>query len=163
MNVFGDIYGAVHGPRLQRKANALHRSRAEAAVLNMQTSLEEHKINAQRNEAIQRQSLAARGLGKSSIADQDTARLKLFNANRLANLEMGLHVAIQNRDYVKAMIKYKRKQYYAQQLDNIVNTGLALYSGGILGGGGGGSGSFGSGFQTDKTMMGGEGFAGDYA
>lgn len=135
MNIFSSIYSM--GPQAQRMKKAkfrLERSAANKAIQDIVSQQELRKTEDPREQAHMKQSLFARGLGKSTIAEQDTARLTGQQRARNEALDRALHVASRYKQYVKKRQRYERKSVYAQALDTIVSAAMMVGTAGIGGG-----------------------------
>lgn len=132
----GDIFSGwtqtILGPKVQRKQRSLERSRANFGIQQASNALQTHIEETQRSGALLGQTLAARGLRKSSIAEQETARFQRLSERRRGELEKGLHIAIKYKKYLKSRHKLQRATYYAGMMDLALDTALTAI--GLAGG-----------------------------
>lgn len=134
MNIFSSIYSM--GPQAQRMKKAkfrLERAAANKAIADINSQIELRKTEDPREQAYLKQGLFGRGIGKSTIAEQDTARLTGQQRARNEALQRALHVAARYKQYVKKKQRYERKSVYAQALDMIVSVAMTA---GVSGSGG---------------------------
>lgn len=135
MNIFSSIYSM--GPQAQRMKKAkfrLERAAANKAIADIEGQQRLRKVEDPREQAYLKQGLFGRGLGKSTIAEQDTARLTGQQAERNAALRRALHTAVRYKQYLKKKQRYERKSVYAQALDTIVSAAMMVGTMGIGGG-----------------------------
>lgn len=132
MGVFQSIYNiGPQGKRYRKAKFKLERAQANKAIADIQSQQELRKVEDPREQAHMKQTLFGRGLGKSTIAEQDTSRLTGQQAARNAALDRAMHAAVRYKQYIKKRQRYERKAVYAQMLDSLVSL-----AGGIGGGGG---------------------------
>lgn len=158
MGVFQSIYNiGPQGSRYRKAKFRLERAQANKAIQDIQSNIELRKTEDPREQAHMKQSLFGRGLGKSTIAEQDTSRLTAQQAARNAALDRALHVATRYKKYLKKRQRYERKAVYAQMLDSLVSlaggigmgggaAGIGGDAGGMSYSGSGGIGDFGGGY-----------------
>ena len=126
--------------RLRRQQYGLEKARAHAALEGTQSDIAFRGTEDPREQAALRQSLAGRGLGKSSIAQQDTARLSDMQARRMAALqsqqgiqERGLSLIRRTRKYQRRMMPFDIFGLVSQQAEQVGSV-----MAGMPGAGGGG-------------------------
>ena len=151
MNIFGSIYGAVHGPALRRKQFALERRAAAERTWSIERQQEFRRAEDPREQAKLKQSLWGRGLGKSTISQQDTDRLSDIQRRRNEGLEGAHRVSVLHEQYIRAKHKYQRRSQYAEYLDTIVNVALGASGAGMMGGDSGGAAGDAGSAQTDTA------------
>lgn len=159
MNIFSSIYSM--GPQAQRMKKAkfrLERAAANKAIADINSQIELRKTEDPREQAYLKQGLFGRGIGKSTIAEQDTARLTGQQRARNEALQRALHVAARYKQYVKKKQRYERKSVYAQALDTIVSAAMMVGTMGLSGGDAPGS----QGTGAPAMSYSGSGGIGDY-
>ena len=144
--------GGLFSPRIkkyQRSIKHLEKQRAEMMVNNANRAIGFRETEDPRERAHLKQSMFARGLGKSTISDQDTARLEVIQRHRNERLKEAQTYAYAYKKMIRRKHDYEKVNKYAQILDSLVSvfagagggpSGDANYSGGDMGGGGGGYG-----------------------
>ena len=82
-----------------------------------------------------KQGMFARGLGKSTIHDQDKGRLDLIHKNRNEALERSLQIAHKNLSLIKKRWRYSKRIQWAQSVDDLLSLvgGAATIYGGATG------------------------------
>lgn len=118
MQQFLNIFSSLAQRRQEKMASALEKQRAQAALGSVISEQGFRTLEDPREQAQLRQSLYARGMGKSSIATQDTARLSDIQGRRNAALasqrglaESGLSLIRKQRKFARRMFPLKM---YAQ-------------------------------------------------
>ena len=91
--------------RLDRKGYSAEKARAQAALDEIESEQGFRQLEDPREQKELKQSLFGRGLGKSSIATQNTARLSDIQARRRASLGRQRDLALRGLD----LIRYRRK------------------------------------------------------
>ena len=125
----GNVWGKGKDTR-KKKWNYLE-SQADARINSLNRSLDFRHTEDPREQAHNKQSLFGRGLGLSTIAQQDTGRLTQIQNNRNAALLEQYNLALQYRKYLSAQKEYERRQMYAALADDVLN----VFSAGMTGGG----------------------------
>ena len=122
MGVFQSIFNFGPQGSWYRKAKfKLERAQANKAIQDIMSQQKLRKTEDPREQAHMKQSLFGRGIGKSTIADQDTARLTGQQKARNDALTRSLHVATRYKQYLKKRQRYERKSVYAQMLDSLLS------------------------------------------
>jgi uncharacterized membrane protein YgcG len=146
MGIFTSI-GGLFSPRIkkyQRSIKNLEKQRAANMVANADRAIAFREKEDPREQAHLKQSMWARGLGKSSISDQDTERLSMIQAQRNARIKEAQTYAYAYKKMIRRKHDYEKVNKYMQILDSIVSiaagagggpSGDANYSGGGSGGG----------------------------
>jgi hypothetical protein len=135
MNIFSSIFSmGPQGQRMKKAKFKLERAAANKAIADIGSQQALRKVEDPREQAHMKQSLFGRGIGKSTIADQDTARLTGQQSARNAALERAMHVAVRYKQYLKKRQRYERKSVYAQALDTIVSAAMMVGTMGMSGG-----------------------------
>ena len=125
----GNVWGKGKDTR-KKKWNYLE-SQADARINSLNRSIDFRHTEDPREQAHNKQSLFGRGLGLSTIAQQDTGRLTQIQNNRNAALLEQYNLALQYRKYLSAQKEYERRQAYAALADDVLN----IYTAGMSGGG----------------------------
>lgn len=160
MGIFSNIYGTVHGPKLRRKQFKAERAASHARIQGIEREMGFREKEDPREQAHLKQSIFARGLGKSSIHDQDRDRLLDIQRRRMEGLQSAHHVARRYDQYLRAKHKYQRKSQYAQYLDMAVEIAMSFATYGASSAAGGGMSQTN---PTSGTSFGGGGMGGDFA
>jgi hypothetical protein len=135
MNIFSSIYSmGPQAQRMKKKKFKLERAAANKTIADIGSQQTLRKTEDPREQAHLMQSMFARGLGKSTIRDQDTARLTGQQEARNAALKRAMHVAVRYKQYLKKKQRYERKSVYAQALDTIVSAAMMVGTMGLSGG-----------------------------
>lgn len=146
--------------KYKKELRKYERRQADARIEAVNRAIDFRKTEDPREHAHLNQSMWARGLGKSSISDQNKARLDQIQAHRNAGLASDLDLAIRGKKIVKAKAKYARRSQYIEMLDSIIS--LAAGAGGSGAGGiGGGGGEEGGGGGGGNYSFGGYDYGGD--
>lgn len=125
----------LYGPerRQRRMAYSLDKARAHAALARVLREQEFRQTEDPREAAMLKQSLAARGLGDSTISQQDTSRLKAIQANR--QMALAEHRDIAERSL--SMLRRRRKFERRMSFFNLLMESAAAAGGAAAGIGGG--------------------------
>jgi hypothetical protein len=135
MNIFSSIFSmGPQGQRMKKAKFRLERAAANKAIQDIASQQKLRLTEDPREQAHNKQTLFARGLGKSTIADQDTARLTGMQEARNQALERAMHVAVRYKQYLGKRQRYERKSVYAQALDTIVSAAMMVGTMGLSGG-----------------------------
>ena len=135
MNIFSSIFSmGPQGQRMKKAKFKLERAAANKAIADIGSQQTLRKTEDPREQAHMTQTMFARGLGKSTIRDQDTARLTGQQEARNAALKRAMHVAVRYKQYLKKRQRYERKSVYAQALDTIVSAAMMVGTMGLSGG-----------------------------
>lgn len=142
--IFGSILGLTPKAQKYKKSmRVLQRNEAENRINEVNRQISFRASEDPREQAALKQGMFGRGLGKSTINDQETARLTTIQSHRNQRLQ---EASAQAREYRK-MLNFKfaleRRSQYIQIIDSLL--GLA---GGGQGGEMGGYGQSGSGGGT---------------
>lgn len=127
MGLFQSI-GDLANTGFQKSRRRLERASANKAIADISAQQEFRKREDPREQAHLKQSAWARGLGKSSIADQDKERLTLMQGDRSAALDRAMHLAVRNKQYIKKKHKHEKVSMWLGLLDGIIS--LAAGAGG---------------------------------
>ncbi len=123
MGIFTSI-GSLFSPRIknvQKSLRNLERQKAQQAVNSVARSKAFRAQEDPRELAHQKQAMFARGLGKSSIFDQDKARLEMIHTQRNAQLDEAEHFADSYAQYIRRKHSMEKVNKYMQVLDSIVS------------------------------------------
>lgn len=155
MGIFQSIFAlSSKGRRLGVHQRRLENAQADRAINEVDRQIQNRAVEDPREQASLKQGLWGRGLGKSTIADQDTERLSGMQARRNASLAEARKVAQYNKEYIKFKQKYDRESRYYQMVDSIISI--------AAGAGGGANNDQGGGFNSGGMNYGGYGSYGDY-
>lgn len=118
MGFFSDIAGMFGaGRKYRKKAYKYEKARAHAAIDDITRAIEERGTEDPREQAALTQGMFARGLGKSTIATQDLARLSASQARRLAALRQQKDLAVRGLKLIKLRRKAERQAFIPGLLD----------------------------------------------
>lgn len=152
MGIFQSIFAiSSKGRRLGVHQRRLENAQADRAIADVDRQIANRAVEDPREQASLKQGLWGRGLGKSTIADQDTARLTGMQERRNASLADARKVAQYHKEYLKFKQKYDRESRYYALVDSIISV--------AAGAGGGANTSQGGGFtDTGYGSNGGGGY-----
>lgn len=146
--IFGSILGLTPKAQKYKKSmRVLQRQQADSRINEIQRQQDFRTKEDPREQAMLKGQMFGRGLGKSSIFDQDKDRLSMIQGNRNAGLAEGAAYAKEYRKMLNFKFAYERRSQYIQIIDSII---------GVWGGGGTGGGS-----ELDNGL-GGNGSGGGY-
>jgi hypothetical protein len=155
MGVFGSIFNlGPQGSRYRKAKFKLERAQANKAIQDIESQQRLRAVEDPREQAHMKQSMFARGLGKSTISDQDTSRLTGQQKARNEALTRSLHVATRYKQYLKKRQRYERKSVYSQMLDSLLSMVPLI--------GGGGQGNQTALGDSSQMSYSGSGGVGDY-
>lgn len=155
MGIFTSI-GGLFSPRIkkyQRSIKRLETLRANNMVENANRAIKFRESEDPREQAHFKQTMFARGLGKSTIHDQDKARLDMIQTQRNSRLKEAQDYAYAFKKMIRRKHDYEKVNKYMQILDSIVSI--------AAGAGGGASADANYGGMTGGDMGGGGGWGGD--
>lgn len=155
MGIFTGI-GAItpDASRYKKHIRSLETKRANQMVYNVAAQQDFREKEDPREQAQLKQSAWGRGLGKSTIADQDKERLDMIQGQRNEKLRQAMDYAQEYKRMIKRKHRWQKVSQYYEAIDGIL--GVAAGAGGSesLNPGGGGSG--------DSGGYGGGGMGGDF-
>ena len=156
MGFFTNVTGRISksGRNLKKREFQLERDRAKAALADIRAEQAFRLEEDPREQAAMTQSMFARGMGKSSIREQDTARITGMQARRNAALFRAEGIAAQGLSLIRRRRKYGQRTAWAQSLDDILALAGATGFGGSQATGGGKSGTGVFGGQTGQYDFG---------
>lgn len=141
--IFGSILGLTPKAQKYKKSmRVLQRQQAENKINEISRQQDFRSTEDPREQAMLKGQMFGRGLGKSSIFDQNRDRLTTIQGNRNAALSEGMKYAQEYRKMLNFKFAYERRSQYIQIIDSII---------GLAGGGTGG------GSELDNGMGGGSG------
>lgn len=123
----GNVWG--QGAKARKSKSKLLMSQANARIQAAERARMFREKEDPREQAHNKQTLFARGMGKSTIAEQDTERLSMIQSHRNASIASALHLAVRYKQYLKVMREYERRQAYAALADDVLNTFYGTGSG----------------------------------
>lgn len=145
--IFGSILGLTPKAQKYKKSmRKLQRNEADNRIAEANRQIAFRTTEDPREQAALKQGMFGRGLGKSTIHDQDKARLDTIQSSRNARMKEGHEQATEYRRMLSHKFALERRSQYIQIIDSLL--GLAGGGqGGEMGGGmgGGGNGDFGFG------------------
>jgi hypothetical protein len=127
MGLFQSI-GDLANTGFQKSRRRLERAQANKAISDVTRAQEFRKREDPREQAHLKQSAWARGLGKSSIEEQDRDRLTGMQKDRNDSLDSALHLAVLNKRYIKKKHKHEKVSMWLGLIDGIIS--LAAGAGG---------------------------------
>ena len=131
MGLFGSILNLTpKAQKLKKAARKYERRQAGIRIENAQRAIEFRKKEDPREQAMLKQSVFGRGLGKSTIHDQARDRLDMIQRHRREAQESELGQAIRYRKIIKAKAKYDRRSQWIDLLDGILSIALGAGTGG---------------------------------
>lgn len=141
--------GGLFSPRIkkyQRSVKRLETLRANQLVANADRALAFREKEDPREQAFLKQRMFGRGLGKSSINDEETERLGMIQSQRMARLKEAQDYAYAFKKMIRRKHDYEKVNKYMQIIDSIIS---------IAAGAGGGP-------SQDQNYGGGTGGGGDW-
>lgn len=129
MGLFQTI-GDLANTGYQKSRRKLERAAANKAIADIRSQKEWRLKEDPREQAHLNQSLWGRGLGKSSIADQDKERLTFMQQNRMAGIERAEALAIKQKRYLKRKHKHEKISMWLGLLDGIISLAAGAGGGG---------------------------------
>ena len=127
-------YNLTAGRKINKREYSIQRQRLGAAMDQLQRGMSFRRdIEDPRERAMLNQGMYARGLGKSSIAEQDKARLGTIQSNRLRGMEDQFDILRRTRSLMKRKRRYGRYKLYADVVADVLDTALSIYTGGMTG------------------------------
>ena len=121
------------GRGYQKSARKLQRAQANARIQSALRQIEFRKQEEPREQAGLKASAFARGIGKSTIADQDKTRLTNIQKWKMDAANSQYHLALRYKQYLKKKQKFDRLNTYAALADSIVSVAFGA-GGGAQGG-----------------------------
>lgn len=129
MGFFQSIYDLAD-PSYRRARQKYEKKQANRAIADIQAQLAFREREDPREQAHLKQGLWGRGLGKSSIAQQDTDRLTFMQDQRRASINRAFDLARQYKRMIKKKHRYERNSAYAAMLDSIISLAAGAGGGG---------------------------------
>lgn len=127
-------YNLTAGRKVAKREYSINRQRLGAAMDQYQRGMAFRRdIEDPRERAMLNQGMYARGLGKSSIAEQEKQRLGTMQSNRLKTMEEQFDILRRTRSLMKRKRRYGRYKLYADVVADVLDTALAVYTGGMTG------------------------------
>ncbi len=144
--------GSLFSPRIRKleaSRRTLERQRAANMVNNAERAITFRQSEDPREQAFLNQSMYGRGLGKSSISDQEKGRLDMIQQQRMAKLSEARDYAYAYKKMIKRKHEFEKVNRYMQVIDSIISVAGGAGGGPSgaedLSGGGGDSGGIGGG------------------
>lgn len=126
--MFG-IAKAVFGRRLAKQQRRYEHARAKAAVAGAEREEAEFEQNAPIQQQGLQQSLASRGLGTSSIAEQDTANLKATQGRQREAVQENLRLARQGYSLYRKMRRHQKRMGPLAFFEGLVSKAVDVIGG----------------------------------
>jgi len=127
-------YNLTAGRKVAKREYSINRQRLGSAMDQLQRGMAFRRdIEDPREKAMLNQGMYARGLGKSSIAEQDKARLGVIQQNRIQAMGEQFDILRRTRSLMKRKRRYGRYKLYADVVADVLDTALAVYTGGMTG------------------------------
>ena len=124
-----DLFKMFSDRRQAKMASGYEKARAQAALDQTNDEIGFRGLEDPREQAQMRQELAARGLGRSSIADQNRARLTDIQARRMAALNRQKGIEEHGLSLIKRRRKHARRIFPLQLLSQAVEAGKEISTG----------------------------------
>lgn len=123
------------GRNLRKKEYAQAKRQAQANIDSVKEAIAFREQEDPREQSQQMHGLFARGLGKSSIAEQDKSRLDMIQRHRRDQLNRGLIIAEKGLSLIKKRWTYSKRIQWAQSVDDLLSLvgGVATVYGGATG------------------------------
>ena len=122
MGIFQGIYSiGPQGQKYRKSQSRLERAQINARIQGIQNQINFRKKEDPREHSQLKHSAWGRGLGKSSIAEQDKERLSSIQKIRNADLSSAMHVAVRMKQYLKKKRRHERNSAYLAVLDELVS------------------------------------------
>lgn len=109
------------GRNLRKKEYQQAKRQAYANIESVKEAQAFRAIEDPREQAHLKQGMWARGLGKSSINDENKTRLDLIQKNRNASLARGLEIAEKGLSLIKKRWTYRQRTQWAQSVDDLLS------------------------------------------
>lgn len=158
MGIFGSInnkfFGAIYGRKLAAMQRGIARHQLDTAELAVDRAQQFREKEDPREQAQLNQGMWARGLGKSSINDQNRERLLSIQSNRNEQLARAMELVHKKRRYLNKSAQINRGKFWSDIGAEILDTALMAMTGM---GGGPASGVPGTDEGGEGSMMGGMG------
>jgi hypothetical protein len=158
MGIFGSInnkmFGAIYGRKLASMQRGIARGQIRHAKEAVEGQLNFRAQEDPREQAALTQGMWGRGLGKSTIADQDRSRLTMVQDNRNQALRNSLETLEAKRHLLEKSAQINRAKFWSDIGADVLDTVLMGFTGM---GGGPSSGTPGSSEGGEGSMMGGMG------
>lgn len=127
-NYLSTLIGAFHPATrgATRSSNSLRRLQARTAVRSAIRNRDAYEEKSLRDRQLLAQDLAARGLGKSSIAEEDQAMFERARERAMADLNENIHIAKKQNTAVNYAIRAQRVNTYLGYFNSLVGLGNSL-------------------------------------
>jgi len=126
-------YNLTAGRKVAKREYSINRQRLWSIADPRRCMAFRRDIEDPREKAMLNQGMYARGLGKSSIAEQDKARLGVIQQNRIQAMGEQFDILRRTRSLMKRKRRYGRYKLYADVVADVLDTALAVYTGGMTG------------------------------
>ena len=166
MGVFGAISNSVYkvgpGRKLAKKAYRLQKAKINSAIAQNQRQMDFlSKTEHPRQQAFLKQSMFGRGLGKSTIFDQDKSRMTTMQRDTMQTLSERRMILYRTKAYMKKQRKVERVKLYMDIGADVLDTALSVFTGGMNQPGAVANSNYGNSFSgPDANMYGGPDYYG---
>ena len=116
--------------RLDRRRERLEKAQLAESYRGAQSDREFRQLEDPREQAELKQSLFGRGLGKSSIAQRDTARLSDIQSRRMAALQAREEISRKGLSLFRKQRKFNKRMIPLDILGMMISSGNQATSGG---------------------------------
>lgn len=123
-DIIGYFHPAITG--YKKNANSLSRLQAAAGVRGAQRNLEGYKEKSALDEQLLAQDMAGRGLGKSSIADENQAMFEHARDRAIGDLNDSLAIARQQQTVTNYAIRAQRVNGYLGLFKSFLGMGANI-------------------------------------
>lgn len=117
---FSGLHGMFMGGKYKRKLKKYQKEMGRARIAQAERSKAQYEDDAAYREQILQQSHYARGLGKSSIANEDNERFRRAKQRALENLQQDIDLARRGYQVLKAQQRFQASNQYIQLFDQLV-------------------------------------------
>lgn len=132
MGIFGDmttgIYNVTYGQKLKRKQYALQEKGLNNQIFKINRQQEFLAKEQPRQQAGLKQSMYGRGLGKSTIFDQDRERLEMMQRHQNEGLADALDYTQRAKAYLRKKKQIEKYKLYADIAADVLDTALAAFT-----------------------------------
>ena len=112
---------STSGRRLRRKEYTQAKRIAQNNIDSVKEAIAFRELEDPREQAMLKQGMFSRGLGKSSIADQDKGRLDMIQRHRKDSLNRGLIIAEKGLSLIRKRMTYSKRMKWAQSVDDLLS------------------------------------------
>src|SRR5688500_2883343 len=106
--------------RYKKHVRSLENMQARRMIVSAKHAIEQFNVEKPRQQAHLKQTMFARGLGKSTIFDQDKARLDMIQAHRDEQLRRALRYAKKYKTMIDRKHHWEKVSQYYEAIDGII-------------------------------------------